>query len=269
MSQFPRPPVFRPPVFRPSVFRPSVLRLPALLPLALLGLAGCDTLGHIQRPPPISAPGEIGGAPATAPDSPLEVANRSRPDAGGPAMAGSLWRPGSRTFFRDQRARTVGDLLTVEIEIDDSAQFDNKTELERESAQSMRMPFLFGLQGVLGRAFGGQLDPALELGGGSTANGSGKIRRNEKIRLQVAATVVRVLPSGNLEIAGSQEIRVNNELRELQLRGLVRPEDIRPNNRIASEKIAEARIAYGGRGVSSDLQRPRWGQQVIERVIPY
>ncbi len=236
----------------------------------LLGLTGCDTWGHIQRPPPISAPGELAGIPAgTEGDSPLAVAARPRLDGAGSAAVGSLWRPGSRTFFRDQRARSVGDLLTVEIEIDDSAQFDNKTELDRDSTQSLKLPALFGLQGYLSRAFGGSTDPALNVGGTSTANGEGRVRRTEKIRLQVAATVMRVLPSGNLEIAGSQEIRVNDELRELQLRGLVRPEDIRPNNRIASEKVAEARISYGGRGTSSDMLRPRWGQQVMDRVMPY
>ncbi|WBV45561.1 flagellar basal body L-ring protein FlgH [Pseudoroseomonas cervicalis] len=246
-------------------------RLRQLLPLALLplGLAACDTFGHIQKPPSVSAPGELAIPPGIEGDSPIEVARRPRLDGMGPTMVGSLWRPGARSFFRDQRARAVGDLLTVEIEIDDSAQFDNRTDLERESEQTFKLPFLFGLQGVLGRAFGGALDPAVELGGDSTAKGNGRIRRTEKIRLQLAATVVRVLPSGNLEIAGSQEIRVNNELRELQLRGLIRPEDIRPNNRIASEKIAEARITYGGRGVASDLQRPRWGQQIMERVLPY
>jgi flagellar L-ring protein precursor FlgH len=240
------------------------------LAAALLLLAGCDSWGHIQRPPPMSSPGEIGAIPTQAPvDSPIAVAALPRLEGTGPALTGSLWRAGSRTFFRDQRARLVGDLLTVEIEIDDSAQFDNKTELEREEDQTLGLPALFGLQGMMTKAFGGSIDPALSANSKSTANGTGKIRRNEKIRLQVAATVVRVLPSGNLEIAGSQEIRVNNELRELQLRGLIRPEDIRPNNRIASEKIAEARIAYGGRGVSSDLQRPRWGHQVLDRVLPY
>lgn len=236
----------------------------------LLGLAGCDSFGHIQRPPPISAPGQMAGIPSAGEaDSPLAVATRPRLEGTGPAAPGSLWRPGSRTFFRDRRARAVGDLLTVEIEIDDSAQFDNKTDLDRNSSQSLKVPVLFGLQGFLSRAFGGDVDPALSIGGGSTTSGEGKVRRTEKIRLQVAATVVRVLASGNLEIAGSQEIRVNDELRELQLRGLVRPEDIRPNNRIASEKIAEARISYGGRGTSSDMQRPRWGQQVMDRVLPY
>lgn len=257
----------------PSAAAPARRRagLGRLLPLALLplGLAACDSFGHIQRPPPVSAPGDLAIPAGIENDSPIEVARRPRLDGMGPTMVGSLWRPGARSFFRDQRARMVGDLLTVEIEIDDSAQFDNRTDLERESEQTFKLPFLFGLQGMLGRAFGGSLDPAVELGGVSTAKGNGRVRRTEKIRLQVAATVVRVLPSGNLEIAGSQEIRVNNELRELQLRGLIRPEDIRPNNRIASEKIAEARITYGGRGVSSDLQRPRWGQQIMERVLPY
>ena len=243
---------------------------PILLPILLLGLGGCDTWRHIQQPPPISSPGSVDAIPTQTPvDSPLIVAGLPRMEGSGPTLPGSLWRAGSRTFFRDQRARLVGDLLTVEIEIDDSAQFDNKTELEREAGQSLGVPALLGLQGIFSKMFGGDIDPALSTNAKSTANGEGKIRRNEKIRLQLAATVVRVLPSGNLEIAGSQEVRVNNELRELQLRGLIRPEDIRPNNRIASEKIAEARIAYGGRGVSSDLQRPRWGQQLMDRVLPY
>ncbi|MBO1076071.1 flagellar basal body L-ring protein FlgH [Roseomonas marmotae] len=249
--------------------RPSAARALAVAGL-LLTLAACDSWGHIQRPPPISAPGSLDGIPAAGePDSPLAVATRPRLEGTGPTAPGSLWRPGSRTFFRDQRARAAGDLLTVEIEIDDSAQFDNKTDLDRDTTQSLKLPALFGLQGYLSRAFGGSTDPALSVGGGSSTSGEGRVRRTEKIRLQVAATVVRVLASGNLEIAGSQEIRVNDELRELQLRGLVRPEDIRPNNRIASEKIAEARISYGGRGTSSDMLRPRWGQQVLDRVLPY
>jgi flagellar L-ring protein precursor FlgH len=250
--------------------RRAMMRRKLALAIVLLALAGCDSWGHIQRPPPMSSPGEIGDIPAQAEvGSPIAVAALSRLEGSGPALTGSLWRAGSRTFFRDQRARLVGDLLTVEIEIDDSAQFDNKTELQREEDQTLGLPALFGLQGIMTKAFGGGIDPALSANSKSVANGTGKIRRNEKIRLQVAATVVRMLPSGNLEIAGSQEIRVNNELRELQLRGLIRPEDIRPNNSIASEKIAEARIAYGGRGVSSDLQRPRWGHQVLDRVLPY
>jgi flagellar L-ring protein FlgH len=250
-------------------------RLP--LALALLGLAACDTLGHLQRPPPMSAPGEMGAVPAPASEeSPLQVAMRPGPENNVEArMPGSLWRAGSRTFFRDQRARAVGDLLTVEIEIDHIAQFDNQTRLGRENAQTLDVPALFGMQGMLSRLVrpltgsSASLTSVVDTSSKSTANGNGQIRREEKIKLQVAATVVRRLPSGNLEIAGSQEIRVNNELREVGIRGIIRPEDIQASNRIASDKIAEARVSYGGRGVSSDLQRPRWGNQVIERVLPF
>jgi flagellar L-ring protein precursor FlgH len=255
---------------------PFAFRRHAIL-LALLGLPACDSLGHIQRPPPMTPPGEMSAVPAPAElaATPLEVAMRPAPGTQEAQLPGSLWRAGSRTFFRDQRARAVGDLLTVEIEVDNVAQFDNQTRLGREGAQSMSVPALFGAEGMMTRLFR-NLGPSdtpfgsvVDVDSNSTANGTGQIRRGEKIKLQVAATVVRRLPSGNLEIAGSQEIRVNNELREVAIRGIIRPEDIQASNRIASDKIAEARVSYGGRGVSSDLQRPRWGSQVLERVLPF
>ncbi|MDO9713025.1 flagellar basal body L-ring protein FlgH [Paracraurococcus lichenis] len=243
---------------------------------ALLALPACDTLSHFQKPPTITAPGEIASVPPPGPvDPPLEAAMRPGEVVPEARMAGSLWRAGSRTFFRDQRARAVGDLLTVEIEIDHIAQFDNQTRLGRDNAQSLSSPALFGFQGILSRLVrpiaGGSTTPGsvVDVSSNSTANGTGQIRREEKIKLQVAATVVRRLPSGNLEIAGSQEIRVNNELREIGVRGIIRPEDIQATNRIASDKIAEARVSYGGRGVASDLQRPRWGGQVFERILPF
>lgn len=243
----------------------------ACLALLLLGLGGCGSLDHFQKPPDMSAPGQLHAIPPGGdPIDPLAIARRQRPDETEATMAGSLWRPGSRSFFRDQRARAVGDLLTVEIEIDHSVSFDNQTQLQRASTQSLGASSLLGAQGMLSRLVRGATAGSLvDVNGGSTSNGQGQIQRAEKIKLQVAATVVRRMPSGNLEIAGSQEIRVNDELRELQLRGMIRPEDIQFNNRIASDKIAEARIVYGGRGISSDMQRPAWGQQILQRVLPF
>ena len=237
----------------------------------LLSLSGCDTMDHFQKPPDMSAPGQLHAIPPTdeAVD-PMVVASRQRPEISEQTLPGSLWRSGSRSFFRDQRARAVGDLLTVEIEIDHSISFDNQTQLQRTSTQNLGATSLFGLQGMLGRLVRGATSGSLvDVNGGSTSNGQGQIQRAEKIKLQVAATVIRRLPSGNLEIAGSQEIRVNDELREVQLRGLIRPEDIQYNNQIASDKVAEARIVYGGRGISSDVQRPAWGQQLMQRVLPF
>ena len=186
-------------------------------------------------------------------------------------MRGSLWRQGSKTFFRDQRARGVGDLLTVAVNLQEQAEFANQTNLSRSTANGMTIPSLAGVGTLIGRLVPGlkNVDPTIATTGNDSTQGQGDIKRSENIIVNVAATVVQVLPNKNMEISGSQEIRLNNELRQLQIRGMVRPEDIRSDNTIASEKIAEARIAYGGRGVSSDLQRPTWGQDVIKRIAPF
>jgi flagellar L-ring protein precursor FlgH len=77
------------------------------------------------------------------------------------------------------------------------------------------------------------------------------------------------LPNGNFVIAGRQEVRVNSELRELRIAGVIRPEDISSRNTIDYFKVAEARIAYGGRGTISRVQKPRYGQRLYEFVVPF
>jgi flagellar L-ring protein precursor FlgH len=178
-------------------------------------------------------------------------------------MRGSLWRPGSKTFFRDPRASSTGDLLTVVVNLQDQAEFANQTTLARNTANNMSISSLFGLSpSALSKA-------GINTSGNDNTAGQGDIKRSENIVVNVAATVVQVLPNRNLVIVGSQEIRLNNELRQLQVSGIVRPEDILSDNTILSSKIAEARIGYGGRGVSSDLQRPTWGQDILNRFAPF
>lgn len=181
----------------------------------------------------------------------------------------SLWRPGSRTFFRDQRARSVGDILKVKVVIQDQAKLDNKTEKKRDSSNNVGMPKLFGLETVLEKNT--DIDPAklISIKGGNTDNGSGKIDRQETINTIVAATVMRILPSNNLLIKGSQEIRVNNELREVTVEGIVRPEDVNSDNSVTIDQIAEARISYGGRGQLTDYQQGRYGSQLIDILSPF
>ncbi len=182
--------------------------------------------------------------------------------------ANSLWQPGARAFFRDQRASKVGDILRVMIEINDKAEVDNETLRERTSAEDVEVPSLFG--SLRGKIIPGNRDEDLfGLATTSTSEGTGEIEREEKITTQVAAAIVQVLPNGNFVIDGTQEIRVNFELREITVSGVIRPEDIDADNTIDSSKIAMARINYGGRGQLTDVQQPRWGQQVIEAVSPF
>jgi flagellar L-ring protein precursor FlgH len=244
-----------------------MIRLLALCCLA--ALAGCDTLDHIQQPPQFSSPGAIKQIPPTNYAS-EPVAAASDIDTR-PGTTGSLWRPGARTFFRDPRARGVGDLLTVAVNLQEQAEFANDTTLSRTTANGMSISNLFGIGTLIGHIIPGvaNTNPSINTSGSDATTGQGDIKRSENIVVSVATTVVQVLPNHNFEIAGSQEIRLNNELRQLQIRGIVRPEDISSENTISSERVAEARIEYGGRGVSSDLQRPTWGQDVLTRVAPF
>lgn len=183
----------------------------------------------------------------------------------------SLWQPGAKSFFKDLRASDVGDLVTVVINIKDQAQLSNTSERSRQNSQSSGIDSLLGLENQLQRILPNSSDPANLLGTSSDLSnkGEGKVNRKEDISLRVAATVTQKLPNGNLVILGRQEIRVNFEVRELQVVGVVRPEDISSSNTIDYDKIAEARISYGGRGHITDVQQPRYGDQVLDILLPF
>lgn len=185
--------------------------------------------------------------------------------------ANSLWQPSRQTFFKDQRAHKVGDILTVFIDIQDEADMKNKTERTRSGTEKTGLPNMLGVEGYLGKVLPGGVDPTNLIGvnSNSASSGDGKIEREEEIKLKLAAMITQVLPNGNFIIRGQQEVRVNFELRELSLDGVIRPEDILNNNSISYEKIAEARISYGGRGQVTDIQQPRYGQQFIDAVFPF
>jgi flagellar L-ring protein precursor FlgH len=185
--------------------------------------------------------------------------------------ANSLWRQGARSFFKDQRARAVGDVLTVEVTISDEASLTNETSRARANADGLSASAFFGYESKLGEIFPDAVDPdnLLELESEMSNLGRGDVQRNEEIKLNVAAVVVQVLPNGNLVIQGRQEVRVNFEVRELYVAGVARPEDITPDNTIQHDQIAELRVAYGGRGQITDVQQPRYGAQVLDVILPY
>lgn len=188
-----------------------------------------------------------------------------------PGASASLWSGSQQFLLGDARARVPGDIMTVVIEIDERAEISNRSSRNRSGSESMELPSLLGIPQRIERILPGDtnLADAVRANSQSSSSGNGEVRRNERLTLRIAATVVEVLGNGVLRIQGSQEVRVNFEIRELLVSGFVRPEDISRQNEITYDKIASARISYGGRGQISDVQQPRVGQQVIDRVLPF
>jgi flagellar L-ring protein precursor FlgH len=181
----------------------------------------------------------------------------------------SLWRNGSRAFFKDQRAHQVGDILTVKVNINDTAQFANETQRSRTTTEDSAITNFLGANTIANPAKAVLPGTLLQTNGDSSTDGKGTINRQEELQTNVAAVVTQALPNGNLVIEGKQEIKVNFEIRELVVAGIVRPEDIDSDNTIDLPKIAEARVAYGGRGQITDFQQAPYGQQVMDVILPF
>ncbi|WP_017998221.1 flagellar basal body L-ring protein FlgH [Paracoccus sp. N5] len=183
----------------------------------------------------------------------------------------SLWTTSQNSLVADRRAANRGDILTVVIEIDDRAEIQNSSGRSRSSADKVSIPGMAGLPQRIDKILpeGASMDELAEAKASSSYKGSGNISRRDKMTLRVAATVVERLPNGVLRIQGTQEVRVNYEIRELTVSGFVRPSDIGRRNEISYDRIAGARISYGGRGQISDVQQPRYGQQIADIVLPY
>jgi len=250
--------------------RPRSATASAALALAAgVALAGCNAGERLTT---------LGSAPPLSPiENPIDTEQYQPVRLPMPApqvpehRANSLWQPGARAFFRDQRAGDIGDILTVMIQIDDEATLDNQSNRSRDNSEGASLPNLLGYEAALSDIFPDEIDPDNLTNFGSTSSneGTGNITRSEDIELKVAAIVTQILPNGNLAIYGRQEVRVNFEVRELEIAGVIRPEDITSQNTIGYEKIAEARISYGGRGHLSDVQQPRYGQQLYDIIFPF
>lgn len=239
-----------------------------LILLTALGLAlgGCDRLARVGTAPEFSpmAVAEHDGGMVRRISIPMPAGQVE------PHAFSSLWAPGTKEFFIDVRAKQVGDIVTVLIDIDDRAKLNNTSQRSREASEDASLTALFGLESIATDAIDElQLDPAVEGSSRSRSRGSGDIDRKEQIRLRIAAVVTDVLPNGNLAISGRQEVLVNYEMRDLRVAGVIRPMDINATNEIGYKDIAEARVAYGGRGMISDVQQPRYGQQVYDILMPW
>lgn len=232
------------------------------LPVFLI--TACGSASDLGRPPEFTT--TAGTAGYNAMTTPRVT---SENEAGNDPA--SLWHSGPTSLLGDRRAGTLGDLVTVVIEINDKAEISNSTAQNRKGAESFGAPALLGLPQAIDQNLpdGASMADAVDLSSSSSASGNGSVRRNEKLTLRIAATVTAVMPNGHLKIEGIQEVRVNNELRELLVAGYVRPEDVSRRNEITYDKIASAKISYGGRGQITRVQQPRIGQQVLDMILPF
>lgn len=238
----------------------------ALIGLGLSACGSLDRLSNIGKAPSLSAIENPTAQPGYKPvQMPMPT---PKPMA---YQANSLWRTGSRAFFKDQRAQQVGDILTVRVRITDKAAIDNTTERKRTNAENMGLKGFLGFENKLDKFLpdGSKASGLVDATSDSASKGTGSVKRAEQLTTDIAAVVTQVLPNGNLVIEGKQEVRVNFEIRELIVAGVVRPEDIEAGNQIESTKIAQARIAYGGRGQITDVQQSRYGQQVLDVLLPF
>jgi flagellar L-ring protein precursor FlgH len=246
-----------------------MIRTPAILIAMALSLQGCvglQRLGEVGSPPKMTPSTDPTKDPKWHPVSlPMP---RPAPD---PPTAASLWRPGAHAFFNDPRAAQVGDIITVVVNMADSAVLNNGTTATRAGSLVTGAPDLFGLQSAISHVLpsGANLSQIASTNGSGAQVGVGNITRNETIALRVAAVVTQVLPNGNLALVGRQEFRVNSELRDLVVSGIVRPQDINADNTVLHDRLAEARISYGGRGQLTDVQTARWGQQILDIASPF
>lgn len=236
----------------------------AALSLALAACNALDRLETIGGPPPL--------APIANPVAPPDYQPVLMPPPPPPVHeVNSLWTAGARTFFHDPRASHRGDIITVNVSIADAAKISNTTKRTRANSDNAGLTNFFGLEGELAAALPSGADPTslVKMGSDTSNAGSGSVDRSEDIDLTLAAIVTQILPNGNFVIRGHQQVRVNNELRDLQITGIVRTEDITNNNTVDLAQIAEARISYGGSGQISDVQQPRYGQQLFDIIMPW
>jgi flagellar L-ring protein precursor FlgH len=242
-----------------------MLRMISLL--LVLGVSGCSGINELKNAVVGTNLSDIDNIqdpeekPVTTPLPPIIVEQPNR---------NSLWQPGARSFFKDQRASRPGDILTVTVNINDSANMNNATKKERASQNKSLISKLAGAETGLYKYFPGIAPPnVFDTNSTPSHAGKGSINRTEQINLEVAAMVVQLLPNGNLVIKGEQEIMVNSELRKLHVSGIISRADIEPGNIVNSRRISQARIYYGGEGEINDVQQDKWGNKLIESIMPF
>lgn len=249
---------------------PTIQKLSTALALCSIGLSlsacnALDRLMNIGREPQLDEIHNPTKQPGYRPvDLPMPDTHQAA------YQSNSLWRPGSKAFFKDQRASQVGDILTVLISMNNSASTSNESKRERKNSEDSSITKLFRDESILKKLTNSETGgPSATFDREHKIDGKGSIDRTEAITLRLAAIITQVLPNGNFVIQGRQQVRVNYDMTELLITGVVRPEDIDRRNETSIEKVAEARVSYGGKGQIMDFQQPPYGAQLFDIIMPF
>ena len=232
----------------------------AVLAGALSACSAVDRVKDIGKTPTLAPIATPSAQPVSVPLPPPQPTFRE---------ANALWVPGSHSFFHDPRATHVGDLITIDITIADAAAISDTTSRSRVNSDDANLTNFFGLENKIQKVLGADPSSLVKMGSDTSNVGAGSIARSEDINLTLAAIVTQTLPNGNLVVSGRQQVRVNYELRDLQIAGIVRTEDITQDNTVNLSQIAEARVSYGGQGQITDMQQPRYGSQLYDILMPF
>jgi flagellar L-ring protein FlgH len=219
--------------------------------------AGCT---HVSAPPPAPLPGPM---PARTP--PPAAAETAAP------ISASLWAENPGSLLSMRRAKAVGDLLTVIVEMNDQASLQSSLSRSRDASEGLNLDAFFGLTEFLGDLLPGAapLSPAIAMDRNSDANGSGAVNRREKVAFTLAARVIGVEPNGNLVIEGYQETRVSLEIRLLTVSGVIRTQDITRTNTVSYDKIADAQLTYISDGDASSASALKAASRLADRHVPF
>jgi flagellar L-ring protein precursor FlgH len=235
----------------------------------ILSLGACSSLDRLSRVGETPEFSKIenpldqrGYRPVTMPMPEPKIASREM---------NSLWSSDRQAFFEDQRAKDIGDILTVTIDMENEAELESTSTRSRTASEATGIGAIAGFENYLedNLPTGGDPGTLADVNSDSATNNSGTTESEDELVLRIAAVVSQILPNGNMVIHGRQEVRVNYEKRVLEIAGVIRPEDIMVDNTIPHDKIAEARIGYGGKGFISDVQKPRLGQEIFDILMPY
>ncbi|MEM6497258.1 MAG: flagellar basal body L-ring protein FlgH [Pseudomonadota bacterium] len=226
----------------------------------------------MNRVVPIVLCGVIASCASSPEDEEFFQMAHAEPEEDRPVSASaSLWNRDPQSLFGNRRAREVGDLLTVVVQIDDSADIQNDSQLNRTSERTFEMPAGFGLPQWASNAlpFDATLNPGLDVTSEERIRGQGNLTRADEVTLRLAARIIDELPSGDLVIEGNQSVQVGADRRQLHVSGIVRPEDISRQNMVMHDRIAEADIRYIGGGPITSTGRKGLGNRVLDVIVPF